>query len=948
MALKSARSFGTADYGVNWAISQLPRVQRKGRRIFAGAARPVELELSRFPNARGEDDYAVRFTGKFAQVLANSAVGTISGLLRVGELLRTGERRNITQHLKFRTRNYKHELNLGPFEHGRKHNILSYTDKTWEKLCQQIVSHQFNGLVLYPGYHPFEYILDYKGFPKAASQPAAHRTAVRKALNRGLNIAHRYGLKTFMQHYVNHFTQELADAYHIPTTGRLSAVEHPEVERYCRYCYREIFKQVPDLDGLYFNFESADSATEHILATAVRAGNAIKRKPIFVFRLWGYTDVNGMRRIMKAYKGRIILGHKIADTSDVYYLPVADSRVMEWKKQLGKKIEWMFLVGPCHNCGTNLCQQLWGDYNYVQTLLADARKKGADSFSFHTINDFFSPDLPGTAFSDEERALARFNLMHLQAVVDFVCGLRRSQKDRAAAMAVRAGVKPAAGPALLEAVEASSQLVLLIYQQFFNTSAYDGYINPGRYSQIQDPFYYFCASTLNDQHKAPMWRNYKCAWVPKTIPVTTTPKNEFQPIIDYVNPSKKKAARHPAKIAAQLGQNISAAQTAFKRFSKLAGKTAAAKLEPHLEANARLGEYVRREIRAAIQLYSIYFSQSKVEVLSALRKGLTELKPLANLVADPNHRSVKSMRRAMMDGMDPSTDIRLANEALSLISQVDETFPFKAFRTYLDSRRAYNEVRRVLRPIRRHDVDVIAYAAKQLNASILHARQALTQLEAPQHNEYSNRVACWLTFVENELARTTPPVAECPSQPNGAFLPLQHDDCFRIGENFLEDFCGFFKDCDFLRKADQSFQVWHTDQELCVTFRERGIDSAQRMAQWEQYKNSGSDCFVTRVMIDVENKGHKGRTYIVWPKGASVSRDRQPDVKAATEFSTDASSWQVTVRLPFAELGRRPRNGDIWGLNVSANPAIARNCSYTWSVQYDCFNPRLFGKLQFT
>ena len=251
MTLKAEapHTFGAADHGVNWAIAQLPGGKRAGRRIVA---RGVTVELAPMKGAKGEDDYAIHFDGKAAvRVQANSATGTIFGLLRLGEMLRAGVRRNVTQHLRFRTRNYKHEIGLGA---SGKHNILSYSDKTWETLCRQLVSHQFNGLVLYPGYHPFECILDYKGFPQAASQPAAHRTAVRKALNRGLAIAHRYGLKTFMQHYVNHFTQELADAYKIATTGRLSAVDHPVVERYCRYCYREIFKQVPDLDGLYFNF----------------------------------------------------------------------------------------------------------------------------------------------------------------------------------------------------------------------------------------------------------------------------------------------------------------------------------------------------------------------------------------------------------------------------------------------------------------------------------------------------------------------------------------------------------------------------------------------------------------------------------------------------------------------------------------------------------------------
>jgi hypothetical protein len=920
----------------------LPGGKRAGKQIIA---RGATVQLAPLSKAKGEDDYAIRFDKDTATVHANSAVGTIAGLLKLGELLRAGVRKNVAQNLRFRTRNYKHEITLSP--NAARHGILSYTKEVWEKLCQQIVSNQFNGLVLYAGYHPFEFILDYKGFPDAASQPEAHRTAVRTALNRGLAIAHQYGLRTFMQHYVNHFTQELADAHKIMTTGRLASIDHPVVERYCRYCYQEIFRQVPDLDGLYFNFESAASASKHVLATAIPACNGMKRKPIFFFRLWGFTDIEGMRTMMRTYKGRVILGHKIADTSDTYYVPVADSRVMEWKKRLGKKIEWAFLIGPCHNCGTNLCQQLWGDYDYVQAVLADAQKKGADSFSFNSVHEFFSPDAGKCkAFSDEERTLARTNRMHLQAVIDYVNGSSRPRPERAALLAKRVGVKPAAGPALLDAVEASSQLVLLAYQQFFNTSAYDGYINPGRYSQIQDPFYYYTPSDMNDQHRSLMWRNYRSAWVDKTLPATVAPKNRFQRILDYVDPSKKKAECNPQVISDLLGQNISKSNRALAKYRKAAGKAPAARLEPLLEANSRLGEYIRREIRAAIELYSIYFATDKAAVVAALKKGLAELKHLPPLVADPKHPSVKSMRRALMDDMNPATEIRLTEEALRLIENAE--FPMDAYRAYLDSRRAYREIHRVLRPFRIHDEAVIANSVRQLKASIAKAQESLNMLKAAAGvDRYIQCVERWLHFVQNELARTTPPAIACPSSPGGPFQRLQHDDCFRFGENFLEDFCGFFKAYDYTRSAGQFFHAWHNDKELIVTFRERGIDPAQRKAQWEKYKNSGSDCFVTRVFLDPENKGQNSEMFIIWPGGSSVSHGKQPGAQAEIEFSTDTTCWQVTVAIPFKEIGKTPRKGDVWGLNVSANPEIARNCAYTWASQYDALNPRLFGKIRF-
>src|SRR5207248_710340 len=103
----SQRSFGTADHGINWAISQLPGGKRKGKEIVA---RGTIVHLAPLSKARGEDDYAIRFKGNDATVHANSAVGTISGLLKLGEQLRAGTRKDLTQNLRFRTRNYKHEI----------------------------------------------------------------------------------------------------------------------------------------------------------------------------------------------------------------------------------------------------------------------------------------------------------------------------------------------------------------------------------------------------------------------------------------------------------------------------------------------------------------------------------------------------------------------------------------------------------------------------------------------------------------------------------------------------------------------------------------------------------------------------------------------------------------------------------------------------------------------
>lgn len=956
------RSFGKADHGVRWALDQLPRTG-DGRLLTALRLRLLPLE-----GAAGDDDYAIEWSPLEVSVRANTAVGAIGGILRLGQLMRDEEgMQDIVQPLRFRTRNYKHEIHFDP---ASPRSILKYTDATWEALCRQIVSHQFNGLVLYTPEHPFEYFLDYSSFPESASKPEADRTAIREALNRGMNIAQKYGLKTFIQHYIGHFTQQLADAYKIPTTGRLSNVDHPAVDRYCSWCYRETFRQLPSLDGLYFNYESMPTAHLHILKTAIKVFNKMKRPPIMVHRLWSYTDMEGIRQMMQAYKGRTIVSHKGHDTNDTYYLPVADSRVMEWKKVLGEKLEFMFCTGPCHNCGTNLQNQLWGDYEYVQQWFADAQAKGADSISFHTVNEFFSPDLsdPKGAFGDHEKNLARFNRMHLQAAVDYYNGVARTPAQRAEVMARRAEVPAKAGKALLAAVEASSQLVLLGFQQFCYGSAFEGYLNYGRWSHIQEPFLFYPATGLNDQASSLMWATGWSAspWVDKTIDTKVAPDDLLQYIIDYVDPSKPKAKRHPAKIADLLARKIERSFAEAKTFRKLSGnKKLADALQAYLEQNAATGGYFEFQIRAAIRLYSIYFAKSKAAIVSALEDGLAHLKAALPIVADRSSPTYRVMHRVtMLDRLDPTVEIQSIEQMLRALESTD--FPMAAYATYLESRRLYNETRRVMRPYRRHNETTLKFARQQLQASIAKARTTLvalgqpalaaasaealptTPLAAGAHRALAENVFDWLVFVENELARTSVPAAVCPKKRSDEWISLQHDDSFRGGDNFVEDFLGFFQKFDYLRPCGMAFRVWNTGRELAVSLREQGVDYRARRARWDEHMTGGSSSFVHQIHVDTENQGRQDLTFIVWPTGSSVTFGRTPYAPVRTEFAHDAVSWQVTAYFPFKLLGRKPKPGETWRLNISANPAVRRNFAYTWAPQYDAAgNPVLYGRVTF-
>ena len=940
-------SFGEAEHGVRWAISQLPGGRSvDGRHEVNGES----LVLVPFPAAKDEDDYAIAFAADGIQVRANSAVGAISGLLKLGEQLAAGKRKDVAASLRLRTRNYKIEAHLTPREN---YGVVQYTDAMWEALCQQLVRHQFNGVVLYSGYHPFEAILDYQERPDAASVPEADRTMVRAGIRRALAMMHKYGLKTFIQHYVGHFTKELAAAHDIPINGRCSNTVHPAVEAYCRYCYREIFKQVPELDGLYFNFESFQNAHAHLLATAIPECNAMARKPIFVFRLWGYTDYNGMEQMLQAYQGRVILGHKIIDTMDAYYLPCADSRVMEWKKRMGAGIEWMFLVGPCHNTGTNLCDQLWADYGFVQTLLADAQAKGADSISFHSVHELFSADLPEAAkmFSRQTLELSRFDHLHLLAASDYVNNVKRSQAEQARTMARLCGVPEAAGRHLLQAIHSSSQLILLAYQQFAIRACLDGWLRPPRYSNIQEPFFYFPASTLSHQSEQPLLfpEGWGAAWVKKTIDTAVAPEGEYQYIIDYVAPGTPKARLNPQVMADLLDANVRQSRRSLTAYRRAAGDEAADLLAPYLERNAIVGEHVRHEILAGIQLYQLYYTSSQPEMEAALRSGLKELQAAAALIVDRSNPGCKNLRRTLTTPSNPDIEIKLAKELLDLVAAAGKV-PLRGFAAYVESHKQFNEVRRQTFPMRPHSEAIRECARTCITKAMAAADVALAELAAPEVQVYRQRVQVWRDYLAVRHADTFPPAVACHPVRGTPVLPMRHEDAFRFGEDFLEDFLGFFRPVDFVKAARLSAQVSRTATELVVRLHEDGTSMETRRKVWEEChrRGEGSDSFVMRLDIDVEGKGCASERITVWPAGGGITYGRQVQAPGRVELRAIGDGWDLIAYLPFTLLGRTPATGDTWGFNIHSNPFAAANMEYTWASQFESHaTPAFFGKITF-
>ena len=940
MSARGLERFGVAEHGVRWALSTAPG--------------DMNVAFEPLPEAKGPDDWALRFGKDGARVLANSATGAIAAALELGgqaflpvtsgrQTGMSAPPKDITRRLKFRTRIYKHEssFSVGP------RTIVGYPDETWENLCREIARRQFNGLVFYPpSYHPFEHLLDYREFPYAVKTSGEERRRNREALNGRLRVAHQYGLTTLMQHYVGHFTKELAEHLGIRETpsGRLSAVDHPEVSRYCGWCYREICRQVPELDGLYFNFESAPDACEHVLTLAIPEFAKLAKKPTCVFRLWNNTDIEGVRSMVRAvhgYGGRAILSHKVADTSDTYHYPVADSRVLEWKKAI-PEAEFQFCLGPCHNCGTNLCEQLWGDYDHVQALVGDVFKKGTDSIAFHSVRELLAEDVGGGVWPEDERTMSRWNILHLESVVDFVNGRVTRRGERARRLAARIAGPEQAGKAALDLIESTSRIIITVYEQFYHSAAWEGFLNPGRYSHIQDTFYFYPSNGINNTRKLNIWTAPlgEWCWITKTIPVKVTPDDEFEYIIDTIDPARrKKARRHPKLMADLLGKCVARSQAALAKLRALGLGAEAGRLEKFVRANALVGDYTRAEILAAIQLYSLYFAKTRPAMLKALRKGLALLEPLPAML-ERDEFAKKSMKRALFwDWFGVQSEIDRVKELLATMEAAD--FPMAPFRRYVQSHVQYNNVRRICRAYHQQNAATLKYAAGRIRIAQRHAKAALAGLKG---SAFRTNVETWLDYLKLELAHMTPPKAACPRGPSGEFHPLFHDDCFRMGEHFTEDFVSFFRPVDYERRSGISFATWNAGDALAISWREQGIDIEQRKAQWEKYRGSGSDVFVTRALIDA---GDGLKKIIVWPMGQKVALGiRFVDVR--TEFVCDATSWQTTAYLPFALLGRAPKPGETWRMNVTSNPYVARNLQYTWVPQYDGgINPGLLGRIRF-
>ena len=933
--------------GLAWAVEELPGGRIERGRITSSRG-PLRLVFDRAFD--GTDGYEFNAEAGGFTVTSARPRAFLAAILNLALRLASGAVPAERIIPRFASRLYKHEANITG--EGGWHTYVGDLDEAfWVKYVKALVRMHFTGLVFYAHYHPFECFLDYDRFPEAPHMPARRRAATLSGLKRAFGVARSFGLSTFMQHYLTHFPAGLARKHDLifRKTGagsRLSALDHPVVDAYSRYVYRRTFEMLPELSGLYVNFESAPNSSDFVRRCLFPEIARAKHKVELVFRLWDFNSPRAMRALLAACPTKFRLAHKVMDRSDVYYYPKADPRVIEWKNQLGP-VEWMFLIGPCHNCATAQSRKLWCDADFVQLVLADMQKKGADSFAFHTVFELLAPDIDAAQIvGKREIEMAYLNRGHLDAAVDYVRGnlsrglprtlpsarafLTDAVRVRRLAERLRIDLRRAA--VAHKAIRETSHISLVSMQQHFSTSSEEGYLYPERTSYYQDPFLFPTMRFANDEPWAAM--TLTTSWLNRALKLRNV-ADDVQPAIDYANPEKEKAPRHPVKMAAILKRH---SETALALAKKAAGRRPAPVMS-RLVVGARemynWGMRVRHETLVGVNLFGVFFSNSRARTLRLLRRAIAELDAARRYMREDD--ALSAQRIPLLQQGSPEKDLARLRRLLRHVEKTD--FPYAAFAAFAKSLERYNEIRRVVRPNKVTRKEESWLVRRQLSESASAAEKAARLLRAPRHRRFRANVETWLSYVNAEVAGVTPPgYSARPSDAvadDEGFVPLVHDRCFRYAENCIDDLDGFFTRRQWSRADDVSFRMTHDRTGVRLSLMERLVDVGSRRRSWERYEGTRSETFYWRVYVDARRTGRRMDIWSIFPMGRALLKgafeiiDRQntvlktgqPVEGGAARFTSGRNWWRLDYLLPWKVLGVRAKPGDKWRVNVTATPA---------------------------
>jgi len=910
--------------------------------------------------AAKNDSYEIKVSKSELQLNASSVTGFLCGIKELEEQLSSGSFRNTSKSLLFKHRLYKLETSFTVLEnHNGKSTanrimLTECSDTYWHSLFQNISSRGFNVLVLYAGsYHPFEHFLDYKDFPHGIDPKTKKTRELNfKALLNMLQIAKEYGFETFMQHYVSHFTQTLSDYLKLGIVeggSRLANFDNPEIDAYSRYIYQRVFEVLPELDGLFFNFESCGNANEYLKRTLIPAVKKLKRKPILQFRLWGISKITAIKEIVDLYDGPVRLMHKSHDTNDVYYYPIADERIKYWKEAF-PKTEFTYSMGPCHNCATNLSGKIWTDPEYIHQLMSDMLAKGADSVSFQASYDVLTYFLDGTEkFSQWQNDHSKNNFGHLEAFCDFVHQRKPNEKVWANRYATVFKVPENVGSKIFQSIVHASRIMMKQKWQFCCGSFSEGYLFPSRYSTYQDPFFYYPMSSLNTLGEVKYNLGMK-AWLPRTKPVKVAP-SDTQYVIDYVDPSKKqKVKNNPKELIRQIKEHIKIAKNHMLSYQKQLGKKADQSYLDRIKANLNWGERSWREIEIGIELYSCYFAKSK----SAFFKHIANAQKTM-LDACKNVDIPASQAFLNINGSGPFIPDEDAADLQEILNCKNDDIPFEALQHHLTSHRIYNEIRRYSRPYSSIRNEKIYHNELQIKLAMIEAEKSLDYLKAPKYSAYYNNVCQWLSYLQGDLLGLYPPAMDClpvdKANKLNQFQKFRHDQCFLYGERCWDDFHAFFHYRNYSRQDNIDCRISYSDKGLVVSMREHGIKWSEREEVWN--KNRGTINQTGFMQIFIEDgatckkmqhltlffKGEGGTQSYAEEGDNCMQQGTRPEI--LTDYSVDFQHtdtwWSIDVTLPWKRFSKKPKKGDTWRLNILSNPAVKRNHRGIWCQGFEMF-----------
>ena len=503
----------------------------------------------------GRDGFRIARARGYATIAAASRAGRLSALLALASMQRE-KRRTLTRRLRFNHRNYKFEL---PMRMQGHRSIANHTEEFWMGLCRELVRRHFNGVVFYIGMDPFQAFLDFDRFAEFSSVPSRSRRAFRDRFNMILGVCRRFGLETIVQQYITHIPGKAGAACGLPFSAPqdrssvFSDFKHPRVYAFLRYAYARLFDLCPGIDRLLLNFESAPVSSEFLHEVLVPALSRLDRPPALFFRLWYMTNPRVLCDVIERYPGHCMVGHKIMDTMDAYNYPAADPRIVEWREwfqRRGLDVEWNYLMGPCHNCGSNISRRAWSDPEFVHVLLRRALQLGADGINFHTVRELLANEYPSApVIDDEERAWASLNRPHLDGMVDFVRGRAFSEPRTVARAAERFGIDARRAGPVHRMLRDSSRAQLLPLLQFPLTT-HEGYAVDARRQLSQHPLFHPPANVLLNHQEREDPHMYWC-FVNRTRRAGSYPEN-MQTLIDYVDPEQPTLRQHPAALADRM------------------------------------------------------------------------------------------------------------------------------------------------------------------------------------------------------------------------------------------------------------------------------------------------------------------------------------------------------------------------------------------------------------